>query len=115
MTAHSPTPAPSTQVQPKPRVKPSSVVYWMRVLLAIAAGATNALLHLNAVSFGEFASVLGVGLGVAFYLLSVVLVRHVFHYGEAELRGKNREITLGGGSFIFVWIMTSVLFYTLGL
>jgi hypothetical protein len=85
----------------------------MRLVFAILAGLTNELLHVNAVNFGDFAAFLGIGVGVAFYLLSVILVQHVFHYGEAELRGKNRYITLGGGTFIFVWIMTSVLFYTI--
>jgi hypothetical protein len=86
----------------------------MRVVLAIVAGATTTLLHIDVASFGDFAAFLGIGVGVVFYLLSVLVVQHVFHYGEAELRGKNRYITLGGGTFIFVWIMVSVLCYTLG-
>jgi len=28
------------------------------------------------------------------------------------LKGKNRQITLGGGTFIFVWIMVTVLLNT---
>jgi hypothetical protein len=47
-------------------------------------------------------------------LLSILVVRHVLHYGEAELRGKSRDVTLGGGTFIVLWIMVTVLFYTLG-
>jgi len=86
----------------------------MRLVLAILAGLTNTLLNINATNFGDFAAVLGIGVGVAFYLLSVILVQRVFHYGEAELHGKNRYVTLGGGTFIFVWIMVSVLFYTIG-
>jgi hypothetical protein len=88
----------------------------MRVGLAIVAGLTVALLHIDAATFGpDLAGVLGIGVGVVFYAFSVVLVRYVFHYGEAELRGKSRDITLGGGTFIFLWIMVSVLCYTLGL
>jgi hypothetical protein len=87
----------------------------MRFGLAIVAGLTNELLHISVTTYGDFASLLGVGVGVAFYLFSVIVVQHVFHYGEAELRGKNRHITLGGGTFIFVWIMVSVLFYTIRL
>ena len=109
-----PTPT-STQTQPKPFLKPSSVVYWMRFVLAILAGLSNQLLHIDVVSFGDFATYLGIVVGVAFYLLSVMIVRHVLHYGEAELRGKNRDVTLGGGTFIFVWIMVTVLFYTIGI
>ena len=105
----------TTQAHPKPFLKPSSVVYWMRFVLAILAGLSNQVLHIDYARFGDLATYLGIGLGVAFYLLSVVIVRHVLHYGEAELRGKNRDITLGGGTFIFVWIMVTVLFYTLGI
>jgi len=110
LTTHTPT---TTQAQPKPFLKPSSVVYWLRFVLAILAGVSNEVLHINVASFGDLATYLGIGLGVAFYLVSVMIVRHLLHYGEAELRGKNRDVTLGGGTFIFVWIMVSVLFYTI--
>jgi len=70
-------------------------------------------LHIDVVTFGDFATFVGIGLGVAFYVLSVLVVRYVLHYGEAELRGKNRYITLGGGTFICVWVMVTVLVYTL--
>ena len=109
------TAAPQTQHQPTPSVKPSSVVYWMRFALAIVAGAVSQLLHIDAANFGDLASVIGIALGAAFYLLSIVVVRYVFRYGEAELRGKNRYLTLGGGTFIVVWIMVTVLFYTIGI
>ena len=105
----------TTQTQPKPFLKPSSVVYWMRFVLAILAGLSNQILHIDAASFGDASTYVGIGLGVAFYLLSVIIVRHMLHYGPTELRGKNRDITLGGGTFIFVWIMTTVFFYTIGL
>jgi len=112
LTKPTPTLTP-TQAQPKPFLKPSSVVYWMRFGLAILAGLSNQVLHIDVASFGDLATYLGIGLGVVFYLLSVMIVRHMLHYGEAELRGKNRDITLGGGTFIFVWIMVTVLFNTL--
>ena len=83
--------------------------------MAILAGFTTASLGINVATFGDLASMLAIGVGVAFYLFSILVVRHIFHYGEAELRGKNRYITLGGGTFIFVWIMVTVLFYTVGL
>ena len=81
--------------------------------MAILAGLTNEILNINSTNFGDLAAMLGIGVGVAFYVLSIVLVRYVFRYGEAELRGPNRYITLGGGTFIFVWIMMTVLAYTL--
>ena len=106
---------PQKQPAPTPRIKPTSVVYWMRLGLAILAGLTNELLNINAANFGDFAPMLGVGLGIVFYLLSIAIIRYVLRYGEAELRGPNRYITFGGGTFIFVWIMVTVLAYTVKL
>lgn len=94
------------------RIKPTSVVYWLRVFLAFVAGFTNQLLHIDQASFGDFAVFVGIGLGVVFYLISVAIVRYVLHYGDVELKGKSRYITLGGGSFIVLWILVSVLLYT---
>lgn len=94
--------------------KPSSTVYWMRFGFAIAAGFANYAFGINEANFDGLAFPLAIGLGGAFYLASVMVVRHVLHYGEAELKGKNRAITLGGGTFIMVWIMIAVLLNTLG-
>jgi hypothetical protein len=94
-------------------MKPTSVVYWFRFLLAICAGLANHFLGITQASLGFPALIVGIGLGIAFYVLSVFVVRDVLHYGEAELKGKNRYITLGGGTFIFVWIMVSVLVNTI--
>jgi hypothetical protein len=97
------------------RLKPGSVVYWMRFVLALAAGFATHLLRINYVNWGELAFYMGIGVGVAFYLLSILIVRDVLKYGEVELKGKNRYITLGGGTFIVLWIMLSVLLNTLGI
>jgi hypothetical protein len=87
----------------------------MRVLLAVIAGIVNQVLHIGQAMLGDpmLAFLAAVGLGIGFYLLSVVIVKYVFHYGEAELKGKHRYITLGGGTFIVVWIMVAVLINTL--
>lgn len=87
----------------------------MRFGLAIAAGFANYALGINETSFDGLAFPLAIGLGAIFYLASVMVVRHVLHFGEAELKGKNRAITLGGGTFIMVWIMIAVLLNTLGI
>jgi len=81
--------------------------------MAIVTGFANQYLGINEVSFGDFALPVAIALGVLFYLLSVLIVRNVLHYGEAELKGKNRYITLGGGTFIVLWVMVSVLLRTL--
>jgi hypothetical protein len=63
--------------------------------------------------YGELALPVGIGLGLLFYLLSIFIIRNLLHYGELELKGKNKYITLGGGTFIVIWVMVAVLLNTL--
>ncbi len=81
--------------------------------MGILAGFTNQFLRIDQASFGDLALYVAIGLGLVFYLLSIAIVRYVLHYGEVELKGKNRYITVGGGTYIVLWIMVSVLLYTL--
>lgn len=101
------------QTAPTRRIKPASVVYWLRVFLAVLAGLANQFLHISQANFGDFAIFVGIGLGLIIYVFSILIVQRVLHYGEAELKGKNRYITLGGGTFIILWIVVSVLLYTI--
>jgi hypothetical protein len=98
------------------RIKPASIVYWLRFLLGVAAGIANNILHIASTqpAWGDLAQYGGIGLGVCFYALSVLIVRYGLRYGEAELKGKHKDITLGGGTFIVVWIMVLVLVNSLG-
>jgi hypothetical protein len=100
------------QAAQKKRIKPTSVVYWLRVFLAVVAGFANQTLGVNQANFGDFAIFVGIGLGLMVYLFSIFIVQRVLHYGEAELKGKNRYVTLGGGTFIILWIVVSVFLYT---
>lgn len=84
----------------------------MRFALAVVAGFANQYLHIDQASFGDSAVFVAISLGVFFYLISIVIVRNGLRYGEAQLKGKNRYITLGGGTFIVVWVLVSVLLYT---
>ena len=81
--------------------------------MAVAAGFANHFLGINETTYGDLALPLGIALGLAVYLLSVFIVRNLLRFGEVELKGKNRYITLGGGSFIVLWVMISVLLNTL--
>ncbi len=95
------------------KIKPSSLVYWTRFLLAIVAGFANTFLHIGQTTLGDLALIAGIAVALGFYALSILIVRHVFHLGEIELKGKRRDITLGGGTFIVVWVMVSVVLNTL--
>ena len=81
--------------------------------MAVAAGFANHFLGITESSFGDLSLYVGIVVGLAFYLLSIFIVRNIFRFGELELKGKNRYITLGGGTFIVLWVMVSVLLNTL--
>lgn len=73
--------------------------------MGVAAGFANYYLRITEL-------IIGIGLGLLFYMISVVIVHYVLRYGEAELKGKNRYMTMGGGTFIVEWIMVAVLLNT---
>jgi len=81
--------------------------------MAVAAGFVNHFLGVTEALYGELALPVGIGLGLLFYLLSIFIVRNVLHYDELALKGKNKYITLGGGTFIVIWVMVAVLLNTL--
>lgn len=83
------------------------------MLLAVAAGFANHYLGITEANFGDLAFPLAIGMGVVFYLISILIVRNMLHYGEVELKGKNKYITLGGGTYIVLWVMVAVLLNTL--
>ena len=97
----------------KGKIRPTSVVYWLRFFLAVGAGVANNYLHIGTATLGDFALFVGIGLGVVFYALSVMIVRYGLKYDETQLRGKNKYVTIGGGTFIVVWVMVSVALNTL--
>jgi hypothetical protein len=99
--------------QTRDRIKPTSVVYWLRFLLAIAAGFANNILQIKQTILGDLAIFAFIGLGLIFHILSIVVVKFCLKYGEAELKGKHQYVTLGGGTFIALWIWVAVLLNTL--
>jgi len=80
--------------------------------MAILAGFANSYLHISQTTLGDLAIIAGIGLALVFYLTSILIVRKGFHLGEAELKGKRRDVTLGGGTFIMVWVLVSVVLNT---
>ena len=93
------------------KIKPTSMVYWLRFLLAVTAGISSSALRISSTQpvWGGTAQYVGIGIGVCFYVVSILIVRYVFKFGEVELKGKHKDVTLGGGTFIVVWIMVLVL------
>ncbi|WP_455363423.1 hypothetical protein, partial [[Eubacterium] cellulosolvens] len=88
-----------------------SVVYWSRFFIALASGIGSAV-ALRGVVGQELATLVYTTLAVLVYGLTAAVYRNVLRYGEAQLKGKNRYITLGIGTFIFAWLASLVLTYT---
>jgi hypothetical protein len=93
-------------------VKPSSVVYWSRFFIALATG-VGSVFALREVVTGELAMVVYPAVAILVYALTVAVYRYGLRYGQAELKSKNRAITLGIGTFIFAWLASLALTYTL--
>ena len=93
-------------------MKPSSIVYWSRFFIAIATGFGSAVVFGESVT-GELASTVYAAVAILVYALTVVFYRYGLRYGEAELKTKNRAVTLGIGTYIFVWLASLTLAYTL--
>jgi len=55
----------------------------------------------------------GVAVALAVYVASYFLIRYGLKYGEVELKGKQRAVMLGSGTFVFVWAAIWILLFTL--
>ena len=93
-------------------MKPSSVVYWSRLFIALATGVGSVFALTGTVS-EDLATTAYTAIAVMVYALTAAVYRYVLHYGQAELKGKNRYITLGIGTFIFAWLAALTLTYTM--
>jgi hypothetical protein len=86
-------------------VKPSSVVYWFRFMLGIIVGVVCFMFRMQGME--------GVSTMVLVYILSYLVVKHGFRYGEKELKGKYKTVMVGIGTYIFTWAATWILLYSL--
>jgi spore maturation protein SpmB len=68
---------------------------------------------LKEVVTGELATVVYTTVAILVYALTVAFYRYGLRYGEAELKTKNRAITLGIGTYIFAWLASVTVIYTL--
>ncbi|MGA2238774.1 MAG: hypothetical protein ABSG74_06150 [Candidatus Bathyarchaeia archaeon] len=93
-------------------MKPTSVVYWSRFFIAIATG-VGSVIWLGQAVTGALASVIYPAVAILVYVLTVELYRYGLRYGEAQLKTKNRVITLGIGTYIFAWLASLIAAYTL--
>jgi len=55
----------------------------------------------------------GIAVALIVYVASYFLVKYGLRYGEVELKGKQRAVILGSGTFVFVWAAAWMLLFTL--
>lgn len=101
----------SRQAKPS-RLTPSSIVYWSRLGFAVLAGAVYNLLGLGLLGVA-LGTATAIGLGVLFYIASVYVVKYVFGFGEAELKGPRKAVTTGMGTYIIWLVFTIILLNTI--
>jgi hypothetical protein len=54
-----------------------------------------------------------ISMGIGIYAISVFLVKYIFRYSPTELKGPNKHITLGIGSYIIWFLFTTILLNTI--
>ena len=93
-------------------IAPPTLVYWTRLGFAVLAGVLyNALPFRGLDVLQGTASVISMGIGI--YAISVFLVKYGLRYGPTELKGPNKHITLGIGSYVIWFLFTTILLNTI--
>ncbi len=89
------------------RLAPASIVYWSRLGFAVLAGVVYNVLQLglDGLLVGTSAAI---ALGVLFYAASVFSVKYLMGYGEDQLKGPRKHISLGMGSYI-IWLLFTII------
>ena len=54
-----------------------------------------------------------ISMAIGIYAISVFVVKYILRYGPTELKGPNKHITLGIGSYIIWFLFTTILFNTI--
>lgn len=103
----------SKEVKPSRfNLPPTSIVYWLR----LGFGALSGIVY-NLIGFAQLGNIalqtLGlISVGVGMYSLSIILVKNILGYGPDELKGPNKHVTTGLGSYIIWMVFTTILVNT---
>ena len=102
----------SSEPQRSPILSPTSLVYWSRLVFAVIAGVLYNILGLNAhdVLIGTSSAI---SMAIGIYAISVFVVKYILRFGPTELKGPNKHITLGIGSYIIWFLFTTILLNTI--
>ena len=90
----------------------ASIVYWLRLGFGVISGVVY-----NLVGFSQLGNIglqtLGlVSVGIGVYSLSILLVKNILGFGPEELKGPNKHVTIGMGSYIIWMVFTTILLNT---
>jgi hypothetical protein len=85
-------------------MKPSSKVYWARVILAILTALISTIF--------DIVGLRGLLFGFIMYVASYYLIRYGLNI-DPESLGRQDLRFIGIGAFIFTWIMSWTLFFTI--
>ncbi|HYB92727.1 MAG TPA: hypothetical protein VED00_01075 [archaeon] len=85
-------------------MKPSSKVYWGRVVLAVLTALIATVLGITGLN--------GILFAVIMYVASYYIIKYGLNIDQKSLGSGNLR-TIGIGAFFFIWIMSWVLFYTI--
>jgi hypothetical protein len=93
-------------------ISPPTLVYWTRLGFAVLAGVLYNVLGLRGqdVLVGTSSAI---SMGIGIYAISVFVVKYILHFGPNELKGPNKHITLGIGSYIIWFLFTTILLNTI--
>lgn len=61
----------------------------------------------------RLAGIEGIWLMITIFIISYLIVKYGLKYGEKELKGKNKTVMIGIGTYIFIWALCWILLYTL--
>lgn len=91
---------------------PASIVYWLRLGFGVLSGVVY-----NLIGFSQLGNIglqtLGlISVGVGVYSLSILLVKNILGYGPDALKGPNKHVTIGMGSYIIWMVFTTILLNT---
>jgi hypothetical protein len=91
-------------------LKPLALIYWLRVILGIIAGAISTALTLAGGERGLNTFLNGVTIALVVYLVSFYIIKAKYA-GKVEKQSK--LMTQGIGMYFFAWLVTWVLTYTI--
>ena len=91
---------------------PTSIVYWLRLGFGVLSGVVYNLIGFYQLKDLGLQTLGLISVGIGMYSLSVILVKNVFGYGPDELKGPNKHVTIGMGSFVIWLIFTTILLNT---